>query len=73
MVEVIIKLGVIDGVYVDMSVDTRKEFSEKGIMPLGISSMGRVEFLRLVTGFRDGQGLPGPVNDGVGGMELGES
>ena len=27
----------------------------------------------MVIGFWDGQGLPGPVNDGVGGLEPGES
>ena len=43
MVEVVIELRVIDGVYVYMSVGTGKRFSEKGIMPLGICGMGGVE------------------------------
>ena len=45
MVKVIVESGVVDSVYIDMSVGSRKEFSEKGIMPLGIGSMGRIEFL----------------------------
>ena len=43
MVKVIVKLGVIDGVYIDMSMGAEKRFSEEGIVPLGISSMDGIE------------------------------
>ena len=40
MVEVIIELGIIDSIYVDMSVGLGKGFSKEGIVPLDISCMG---------------------------------
>ena len=45
MVEVVIELGVIDGIHIYMFVDMGKRFLEEGIMLLGISGMGRVEIL----------------------------
>ena len=42
-------------------------------MLLGVSGMGRVKVLQLVTRLRDGQGLLGPVDGGVCGVEPGES
>ena len=43
VVKVVIESGVVDGVYIDMSVDAGKEFSEEGIILLGIGGMGGVE------------------------------
>ena len=40
---------------------------------MGISGMDGVELFRLVTGFRDGQGLFSLVNGGVGDTKPGES
>ena len=71
--EVVIEAGIIDSVYVDMLVGLGKQLPEKGVMPLGIGGMGRIEILRLVTGFRDGQSLSDPINGGVCGVEPGES
>ena len=45
MVQVFIEVGVVDGVYINMAVGARKGFSEEGVMPLGISSVGRVKIL----------------------------
>ena len=56
-----------------MAMGTGKGFPKERVMLLGICSMGRVEILWLVAGFRNSQGLSDPVNDGVGGMEPGES
>ena len=53
MTEVIIKMGVIDGVYVDMSMGLRGRFSE-GVVSLDIGDMSRIEVFQLITGFRDG-------------------
>ena len=36
-------MGVVDSIYVDVSVGAEKGFLEEGVMPLGVSSMGRVE------------------------------
>ena len=66
-------MGVIDSVYIDMAVGSGKWFPEEGIMSLGVGGMGRVEILQLITGFRDGQGLPHPVDGGVRGAKPGES
>ena len=44
MVEVVVEAGVIDCVNVDMAVGAGKGFS-KGVVPLGIGSMGRVKIL----------------------------
>ena len=73
VVEVVIEVGIIDSVYVDMSVSVEKGFSKEGIVPLGVCAMGGVEILRLIAGFRDGQGLFDPVDGGVCGAEPGES
>ena len=56
-----------------MSMDSGEGFSEEGVMLLGISDVDRIEFFWLVTGFWNGQGLFGLVNDGVCGTEPGES
>ena len=45
VVEVVIEVGVVDSVYVHMSVGARKGFSKERVMPLGISGMGRVKVL----------------------------
>ena len=66
-------MGIVDSVYVDMAVSAGKEFSKERVVPLGISSMGGVKVLRLITGLGDGQGLPNPVDGGVCGAEPGES
>ena len=45
MVQVIIEVRVIDGIYIDVLVGVRKGFSEKGVMSLGVSGVGRVVIL----------------------------
>ena len=45
VVKVVIKMRVIDGVYVDMSVDSGKGSVEEGVTLLDIHSMGRIEVL----------------------------
>ena len=45
VVEVVIEVGIIDSVYVDMAMGSRKGFSEKGVVPLNIGGMGSVEIL----------------------------
>ena len=45
MVEIIVETRVVDGVYVDMSVDVGKGLSEERVVPLGISGIGRVKIL----------------------------
>ena len=55
MVQVVVKLGVIDSVYIDVSVGSGKGFLEERVMSLSISGMGGVKVLKLVTGFRDSQ------------------
>ena len=69
MVEVIVEAGVIDSVYVEVSVGAGKGFLE-GVVLLCINSMDGIEVLRLVTGFGDGQSLSGPVDGRVYGVEL---
>ena len=73
MVKVIIEAGVVDSVYIDMAMGSGEWFPEEGIMSLGVGGMGSIEIFQLVAGFRDGQGLPGPVNGGVCGAKPGES
>ena len=73
VVEVVIELGVVDSVYVDMVVGMEKGFPEKGIMSLGVYSMGGVKIFQLVTCFGNGQGFFDPVDGGVSGTEPGES
>ena len=73
VVKVIIKVGVVDSVYVHMSVGARKGFSEERVVPLGISGVGGVKILRLIVGLRDGQSLSDPVDGGVRGTKPGES
>ena len=73
IVEVVIKARVMDSVYIYMSVGVGEGFSEEGIMPLGVSSVGGVEILRLVAGFRDGQSLFCPVDSGICGTKPRES
>ena len=43
MVQVVIESRVVDSVYIDMVVCTGERFSEKRVMPLDVSSMGRVQ------------------------------
>ena len=43
VVKVVIEMGVRDGVYIDVLMSAGEGFSEERIVPLGISSMGRVE------------------------------
>ena len=45
MVEVVIEVGIIDSVYVDMTMGSGKGFSEKGVVPLGIGGVGNIEVL----------------------------
>ena len=45
MIEVVIEMGIVDSVYVDMAVSAGKGFSEEGIMPLRINSVGGVKIL----------------------------
>ena len=45
MVEIIIEVRVVDGVYIDMLMGAGQEFSEERVVPLSIGSMGRVEIL----------------------------
>ena len=53
MVKVVIESRVIDGVYIDVFVGTRRGLLEEGVVLLCINSMGGVKILRLVTGFRN--------------------
>ena len=71
MIKVVIEAGVVDSVYVDVAMSAGEGFSEERVMSLGIGSMGRVEVLLLVTGFRDSQSLLDPINGGVGDTEPG--
>ena len=73
MVQVVVKLRVIDSVYIDVSVGSGKGLLEERVMSLGISSIGRIKVLQLVTEFRDSQSLLCPVNSGVCDMKPGES
>ena len=43
MIEVIIEMGIVDGVYVDMAMGLGEWLPEKGIMLLGVGSMDGVE------------------------------
>ena len=45
IVEIVIESGVVDGIYVDMSVGVGKGSLEEQVMSPDISSMGRVKFL----------------------------
>ena len=45
MIQVIIELRVIDSVYVDMAMGLGKRFPKKGIVSLGVGSMGGVKIL----------------------------
>ena len=45
VVEVVIKAGIIDSVYVDMVMSAWEGLPEKGIISLGISSMGGIKVL----------------------------
>ena len=56
-----------------MLVGLGKGFSEEGIVLLDIGSIGRVKIFRLITGFRDSQSLPDPVDDRVGDVKPGKS
>ena len=68
-----VKARVIDSVHVDMLVGMEKGFLEEEIVPLDICGVSRVKVLQLITGFRDGQGLPGLVDGEVHDVELRES
>ena len=43
MVEVVIETGVIDSVYIDMTMGSRKGFLEEGVVSFGVGSMDRIE------------------------------
>ena len=45
VVEIAIEVGVVDGIYIHMSVGARKGFSKERVMPLGVSGMGGVKVL----------------------------
>ena len=45
VVKVIIEMGVVDGVYVYVSVGAGKRFSKERVMLLGVGGMGSVEVL----------------------------
>ena len=66
-------MGIIDGVYINMAVGSGKGSPKKGVVLLGVCSMGGVQVFRLITRLRDGQGLSDLVNGGVCGTEPGES
>ena len=73
MVQVVVGLRVVDGVYIDVSVGAEKGFFEERVMLLGVSGVDGVKILWLVVGFRDGQGLLDPIYGGVCDTEPGES
>ena len=43
MVKVVVEMGIVDSIYVDVSVGARKGLLKEGVMPLGVSSMGGVK------------------------------
>ena len=54
VVKIIIQAGVIDSVYIDVSVGSRKRFPEEGIILLSINVMGGVEVSQLIVGLGNG-------------------
>ena len=45
VVEVVVEAGIIDGVHVDVAMGVGEGFPEEGIVPLGVSGVGRVKIL----------------------------
>ena len=43
VVEVVIEVGIIDGIYVDMAMGARKGFSKERVVSLGICGVGGIE------------------------------
>ena len=62
-----------DGIYVDMSWRFDGGSDEMGFVVFGISGEREEEFLGLVKGFFDGDGLVDPVDGGVDIFQPGES
>ena len=43
VVKVIVEAGIVDSVYIDMSMGMRKELLEEGVVLLGVSGVGRIK------------------------------
>ena len=62
-----------DSVYVNVSRGFDRGSNEVGFMAFGVGGEREEEFLGLVKGFLDGDGLVDPVNGGVDVFQPGES
>ena len=65
VVQVVIKMRVIDGIHINMVVGSGKGSPKEGVVLLDICSMGGVKIFRLIARLGDGQSLSGPVDGGV--------
>ena len=65
--------GISDGVDMDVLRGSTGGFLEVGIVVGGVGGVGKVEILRLVRGFINGQGSLIPVDGRVDVFEPGES
>ena len=73
IVEEFVKPLVRDNICVDMVGGFGQGFLEEGVVAFIVRGVHCIELLGLITSFRDGEGLVGPVDDGVGVLEPGES
>ena len=73
IVEEFVEPLVRDNVCVDMAGGSGQGFLEEGVVVFIVRGVHCIELLGLITSFEDGEGLVGPVDDGVGVLEPGES
>ena len=62
-----------DGIHIDMLWGFDRGSYEVGLMSFGVGGEGTEQFLGLVKGFFDGDGLVDPVDGGVDILQPGES
>ena len=73
IVEEFVEPLVRDNICVDMVGGSGQGFSEEGVVVFIVGGVHCVELLGLIASFRYGESLVGPVDDGVGVLEPGES
>ena len=73
IVEEFVEPLVRDNICVDMVGGSGQGFLEEGVVAFIVRGVHCIELLGLIASFGDGEGLAGPVNDGVGVLKPGES
>ena len=73
IVEEFVEPLVRDNICVDMAGGSGQGFLEEGVVVFIVGGVHCIELLGLIASFGDGEGLAGPVDDGVGVLEPGKS